>query len=618
LCGILGIWARNQKGQNDFLKLPHALKKIQHRGPDFQSSKFCSNVAFGHARLSIVDLSTAANQPFTDTTGKHHLIFNGEIYNHAELRKKATENGVNFNTVSDTEVLLNLLIEKGEKALDDLNGFFAFVYYNEEKNEIISARDRMGIKPLLYAETNDAVYFSSELKPLLDFDINREIDQTALENYFAYTYIPAPLTIFKSVKKMLPGEWIKISNGVVQKGTYFSLNEKPAFEGSFENAKTQLADLLNQSVKLRLLADVPVGCFLSGGLDSSIISAIAKEQKNDLNTFSVGFDHPYFNESDFAEQMAAHIGSKHHRIQFNKNQFTQVIPDFLNSLDEPFADSSSIAVYLLSQETKKEVTVALSGDGADELFGGYRKHLAETKIRNTGSLKKRMINSAAGILPQPSDSRGGKWSDLQRKIKKFAAGLKLTNEERFEFYCRWISSADEGRLINNFGSSKYLVEKIDSMNDYLMNDQRMVLPNDMLKKVDSMSMAHGLEVRVPFLDHNLVHFANSLPADWKVNSTKTKLILRESFKQLLPDDILHRSKKGFEIPLNTWLHEIIDDYFSSACFSQSYIARQNLFNYSFIEELKNLWKSGRAGERIYLIWSLLVFQHWYHLNLEQK
>lgn len=618
MCGILGIWTRNQKGQNDFLKLPHALKKIQHRGPDFQSTKFCSNVAFGHARLSIVDLSTAANQPFSDVTGKYHLIFNGEIYNHAELRKKATENGVKFKTVSDTEVLLNLLIEKGEKALDDLNGFFSFVYYNEEKNEIIAARDRIGIKPLLYAETNDAVYFSSELKPLLDFDINREIDQTALENYFAYTYIPAPLTIFKSVKKMMPGEWIKISNGVLEKGAYFSLNNKARFDGSFDEAKTQLTDHLNQSVKLRLLADVPVGCFLSGGLDSSIISAIAKEQKNDLNTFSVGFDHPYFNESDFAEKMAAHIGSKHHRIQFNKNQFTQVIPDFLNSLDEPFADSSSIAVYLLSQETKKEVTVALSGDGADELFGGYRKHLAEAKIRNAGSLKKLMIKSAAAILPKPADSRGGKRSDLQRKFKKFAAGLKLSNEERFEFYCRWISSEDEEHLIKNFGNSKYFTEEINSMNDYLINDQKMVLPNDMLKKVDGMSMAHGLEVRVPFLDHNLVHFANSLPAEWKVTSGKTKLILRESFKRLLPDDILHRSKKGFEIPLNSWLHEIIDEYFSSAYFSQTYIVKQNLFHYSFIDELKKLWKSGRAGERIYLIWSLLVFQHWYHLNLEQK
>ncbi|MBK9191998.1 MAG: asparagine synthase (glutamine-hydrolyzing) [Crocinitomicaceae bacterium] len=406
MCGILGIWARNQKGQNDFLKLPHALKKIQHRGPDFQSTKICSNVAFGHTRLSIVDLSNAANQPFTDVTGKYHLIFNGEIYNHADLRKKAIEKGAKFRTVSDTEVLLNLLIEKGEKALDYINGFFAFVFYNEDKNEIIAARDRMGIKPLLYSVTGDAVYFSSELKPLLEFEISKDIDQTALEYYFAYTYIPAPFSILSSVKKMMPGEWMKISDGVIEKGNYFRINDRPAFDGSFDLAKNQLSDHLNNSVRLRLLADVPLGCFLSGGLDSSIISAIAKQQKEDLNTFSVGFDHPYFNESDFAEQMAKHIGTKHHRIQFSKNQFTQVIPDFLNSLDEPFADSSSIAVYLLSQQTKKHVTVALSGDGADELFGGYRKHLAETKIRTAGNLKKIINQKCRGYFAATCRQQG--------------------------------------------------------------------------------------------------------------------------------------------------------------------------------------------------------------------
>lgn len=618
MCGILGIWARNQKGQNDFLKLPLALKKIQHRGPDFQSSKIYSNVAFGHSRLSIVDLSNAANQPFSDNTGKYHLIFNGEIYNHAELRKKAAQKGTKFRTVSDTEVLLNLLIEKGEKALDELNGFFAFVFYDETKNEIIAARDRMGIKPLLYSVTDDAVYFASELKPLLDFEISSDIDQTALEYYFAYTYIPAPLTILKSVKKMMPGEWMKISGGIIERGTYFKVENKSTYNGTFETAQKQLKDHLNNSVGLRLLADVPVGSFLSGGLDSSIIAAVAKEQKEDLNTFSVGFDHPYFNESDFAEMMSKHIGTKHHKIQFSKKQFTQVIPDFLHALDEPFADSSSIAVYLLSQETKRHVTVALSGDGADELFGGYRKHLAEIKIRTAGNLKKLLIKSAAVILPQPSDSRGGKRSDLQRKFKKFAAGLKLNQEERFEFYCRWINSKDEELLIKNFRNSKDIPETISTLNEYLIADQQMVLPNDMLKKVDVMSMAHALEVRVPFLDHNLVNFANSLPSEWKVNAGKTKIILRETFKDKLPDEIIHRSKKGFEIPLNAWLKDLIDEHFSSVYFTKSYIESQNLFHYGFIDQLKQIWKSGKAGERIYLIWALLVFQNWYHTNLETK
>lgn len=617
LCGILGIWARNKTGELQFGHMPLALSKLAHRGPDCQASKIWSNVALGHARLSIIDLTESANQPFTDSTGRYHLVFNGEIYNYQELRLKLVNLGVAFKTQSDTEVLLNWLIHNGESGIADLNGFFAFIFFDAHEQVLLAARDRLGIKPLLYAVSENEIILASELKPFLAFGIDKTIDQDALSQYFAYTYVPAPRTILSSVRKLMPGELLRIVGNQLEFKTYYRVEAQPLFTGSYEAAKSQLYTLLNKSVERRLIADVPVGSFLSGGLDSSIIAAIAKTQKEDLRTFSIGFDHPYFNESEYAVEMSKHIGTRHETLILDKIRFKAAFVPFLQALDEPFADSSAFAVYLLSQATRKQVTVSLSGDGADELFGGYRKHLADVRLRTTGPIKKKLIRMGAKVVGKGSASRSSKTGDLKRKLSKFADAIDFSAEERYEAWCQWISPEDRTNLLMKKGNLFPWQEPITGINDFLLRDQQFVLPNDMLKKVDLMSMAHALEVRVPFLDHELVEFANALPADWKVDTKRTKIILRDTFAKQLPESILKRSKKGFEIPLQSWLQDEMDLLFSSRLFSREFLQRQGLFHPEFIGNIRSEWKQGRVGERIYLVWALLVFQHWYEENIDK-
>lgn len=614
----MGIWAKNKVGEAQFDSIPNSLAKLKHRGPDNQNYKVYTNVALGHARLSIIDLSANANQPFSDESNRYHLVFNGEIYNYKLLRNQLQKEGVVFRTESDTEVLLQLLIKKGEKALQDLNGFFAFIFYDSHQKEILAARDRMGIKPLLYYVDKDKIIFASELPSILSFDINKELDSTALNEYFSFTYIPAPRTILLGVKKLNQGEFLKVKNGEISIQKYYHIAKKPLFSGTYETAKNELNILLNKSVERRLIADVPVGSFLSGGLDSSIIAMLAKNQKEDLRTFSIGFDHPYFNESDFAKKMAHHIGTKHETIVFSQAEFQTNLSAFLDSIDEPFADSSAFAVYLLSQKTKIQVTVSLSGDGADELFGGYRKHLAEIKIRNMGGFKKSMIRGASKILKSKKSSRSEGLGDFNRRLQKMSDGMDLSPSERYTNWCKWINDIDRNKILlekNRVNKLSTGEESILDLNDFFIRDQHFVLPNDMLKKVDLMSMAHALEVRVPFLDHELVEFANSLPADFKISGQTTKKILRNTYANQLPEEIIKRSKKGFEIPLEQWLNDEIGKQFGSEIFTSTYLEKQNIFNHNSIQEIIHDWKNGRVGERIYLIWALIVFQNWFQKKL---
>jgi asparagine synthase (glutamine-hydrolysing) len=617
LCGILGIWARNKTGEVQFNHIPRALSRLNHRGPDYQAYKIWSNVALGHTRLSIIDLSANANQPFSDESGKYHLVFNGEIYNYKEIRERLQKSGIVFSTQSDTEVLLKLLIHRGEAGLQELNGFFSFVFFDETNQKMLAVRDRLGIKPLLYSITENEVIFASELKPFLQFETDHSVDEDALTQFFSYTYVPAPRTILKSVKKMLPGQLMRISGDTIEFENYYTTEKKYLFEGNYQAAQIELKNHLNKSIERRLVADVPVGSFLSGGLDSSIIALLAKNQKDDLRTFSIGFDHPYFNESEFAEEMSKSIGTRHETIVLDKNSFKTQFDPFLQSLDEPFADSSAFAVYLLSKYTRQQVTVSLSGDGADELFGGYRKHLADAKIREAGSVKKMLVRSTAKMVGTNTETRSSKSGDLKRRIQKFAEGFRMSEAERYHAWACWIKDSDTSQLLLHKGNLFSFQHTVSGLNDFLLRDQLFVLPNDMLKKVDQMSMAHALEVRVPFLDHELVEFANSLPADWKVTSKRTKIILRDTFENSLPESILKRRKKGFEIPLQAWLNEEIEALFNAPYFSEKYLTEQQIFNSDFIENIKQTWKKGKIGERIYLVWALVVFQYWYHENLHK-
>ncbi|MDA7804211.1 asparagine synthase (glutamine-hydrolyzing) [Crocinitomix sp.] len=612
MCGIIGIWAKNKSGEEGLDLLESSLNSIKHRGPDFQSFKLYPKVGLGHTRLSILDLNPRSNQPFTSKDNRYSLVFNGEIYNYKTLKNEL--NFTQFETDSDTEVLFHLLIEKGEEALNLLDGFFAFAFYDSQEDTLLVARDSMGIKPLYYYEDDKQFIVASEMHSFFDFEINKELSNNGLNSFFGFTYIPAPYSALSHVNKLLPGYYMRIDtkgrsivnfkNSVQSKGTI-----------SFDEAKTELRRLLEQSVSNRMIADVPLGSFLSGGLDSSIIAALAIKNNPNLKTFSIGFDAAYFDETNYANEVAQKIGSQHTVYHLTQKDFKENFNDFLDAIDEPFADSSAFAMYLLSKNTSQEVKVVLSGDGADELFGGYRKHQAEFSVRNMSSLKRRGIKFVANALKSYRSSRADRFGDINRRIQKMSSGMMMSPKDRYLFWCQFISAVDRKKLLKaNF-------ENLDIPNDdiawkeedaVLLADQSLVLPNDMLKKVDLMSMAHGLEVRTPFLDVKVVEFANQLPMNYKINGKEGKYILREAFKDLLPESVLKRSKKGFEIPLKEWLNDEIGAILKGPFFSEEYLDKQNLFNHEAIAELSEEWESDQFGDRIYLVWSLIVFQHWWN------
>lgn len=614
LCGIVGISLKKTSDNQLVEQMESVLGAIHHRGPNYQSFvNINEHLSVGHARLSIIDLSSAAHQPMKAENGRYTLVFNGEIYNFQSIKSQLENQGVHFHTHSDTEVLLKLLIHEGTKGIQQLNGFFAFAFHDALTDILILARDRFGIKPLYFYQDAKQFIFSSELNAFFSFNIDKSLDPDALNALFTFTYIPAPYTILKQAKKALPGHYYVYKNKVLTAKKYYEPSSGKPLKLSFEQAKNELKSKLKQAVERRLVADVPLGSFLSGGVDSSVIATVAKSLKPDLQTYSIGFDEAFFDESKYAKMVADKIGSQHHNLTLTQNDFNTHFKSFLNSLDEPFGDSSAFAVYLLSQKTKENVTVALSGDGADEIFGGYRKHQAEWMIRESGGIKKAAVKMGATVLSPFGQNRSSKWGDISRKVQKLAKGYQMNVVERYWNWARFISESDKNQLfvkrMANFTSNSTF--KNETLNDFLIQDQKFVLPNDMLTKVDVMSMANALEVRTPFLDHELVDFINRLPADFKVNKNGRKQLLIEAFKDDLPTEVYQRTKKGFEIPLLKWLGNQLEELLNSDIFSESYIENQHLFNFDSIQQLKKEWNHPQFGDRIYILWTLVVFQHWY-------
>ena len=544
------------------------------------------------------------------------MVYNGEIYNYNELKTDLERSGVVFTSHSDTEVLFQLLIREGISALSKLNGFFAFAFYDRQLNRMYVVRDRFGVKPLLYYQDDDKLIFSSELPAIMKFDIDRSIDNIAINHYFSLSYIPAPATLFQRVRSVVPGCYLEISENEVKSCSYYRI-AKCEIDSTldYQHAKNKIKDLVHQSVEMRLVSDVPLGCFLSGGLDSSVVASVAREHKSDIESFSIGFDHAFFDETSYAEEVARHIGSRHETFKLTQKDFSDNFLPFLNSVTEPFGDSSSFASYLLSRETRKHVVVCLSGDGADELFGGYRKYQAELRLRNLRGVKAGAIKLASKIFSSSRTDRHSSFGDFNRKLQKFRNGMRMPDQVRYWNWCCFIDDDDRQGLLKNpvfQGLNLFLNNEMTSMNDVFLADQQLVLPNDMLKKVDMTSMAHALEVRTPFLDFQLVEFANSLPEEFKMNLKTGKKILRDAFSDSLPHSIVNRKKSGFEIPLRLWLEPQIIAEFSKPEWSREYLDAQGLFRYDFVEKLKQDWSQPGFGDRIYLVWSLLVFQHWWH------
>ncbi len=636
MCGITGIVAFNNEGAKFLVHTDLAIETLKKRGPDSCGSYNHNRVSLGHTRLSIIDTSEAASQPFTDSTGRYTIVYNGEIYNYKELRRELIKKGVSFKSESDTEVLLHLYIEHGENCLHLLNGFFAFAIYDKQNERLFLARDRFGIKPLLYYLDDDKFIFGSELKALLAYKIPRKLDTISLFMYLQMNYIPGPHSILQKVRKIESGTFATIDiESNFSEHKYYQIHRPVDNEGSpslsdYESVKVRLHSLMELAVKDRLVADVPLGTFLSGGIDSSIITALAAKHKKDIQSFSIGFkDEPYFDETKYAELVAKKVKSKHTVFYLSNQDLLEHVFEVLDYMDEPFGDSSAIPVNILSKFTKEHVTVALSGDGADEMFAGYNKHYAEFRARNAG-LVNQLLKGVSPLLDLLPQSRNSKIANLSRQINRYSKGAKLKHKER---YWKWASILDEEEanyLLKERQQEKKqrasdegfrykkrkemllkTIRKTGDFNDVLYTDMNLVLKDDMLKKVDSMSMARSLEVRTPFLDHNLVDFAFTLPAEFKINSSSRKKILRDTFKSYLPDELYNRGKMGFEVPLLKWFREDLRDLINNDLLKDSFIEEQGIFNLDAIKNLKLRLYSNNPKDTPATVWAIIVFQYWW-------
>jgi asparagine synthase (glutamine-hydrolysing) len=629
MCGITGVYAFNENGKGIINKLDASVATLGKRGPDSHGKYLHKNVGLGHTRLSIIDVSDSASQPFSDATGRYMIIFNGEIFNFQSLKAPLIEKGIKFQSQSDTEVLLYLYITEGAGFLNKLNGFFAFAIYDNAKESLFIARDRMGVKPLLVYRDEDKVLFASEMKALLAYGIPKDIDYVSLNNYLQLNYIPAPETIFKGVKKLRPGSYMIINNEQLIINNYYEIpyNEKNLLKVSYDEAQKEIVRLLDSSVERRLISDVPLGAFLSGGIDSSVIVALASQYTKHLNTFSIGFkDEPMFDETQYSRLVAKQYNTNHTEFSLTTDDTFAILQNVLDYTDEPYADSSALAVYILSMHTRKHVTVALSGDGADELLGGYNKHFAEYKVRQKGFLNS-LIKYSPPIWDLMPQSRNSFLGNKMRQISRYAQGLKLEDAERYWRWCAFVDEADaEKMMIEPLDRNEYLLRKrfatrfIDNrggMNNVLYSDMHLVLQNDMLTKVDLMSMANSLEVRTPFLDYELVNYAFSLPSEYKINSSMRKAVLKDAFRGMLPEELYHRGKHGFEVPLLKWFRTELKGLIMDDLLSDDFIVHQNIFNLAEIQKLKRRLFSNNPGDVHAQIWGLIVFQtFWKKINVE--
>lgn len=626
MCGITGIYAFNLVGKFNKVHVTNATMALANRGPDFQDIHLDEWVGLGHRRLSIIDTSSVANQPMWDDSNRYCIVFNGEVFNFNELKKELEAKGVTFFSHSDTEVLLKLYIDQKEKCLPRLNGFFSFCIYDKQEQTFFLARDRYGIKPLLYLFDDDKFIFASEMKAILQYGIEKNIDYNALYTYLQLNYIPAPDTIFLNVKKLMPGHYLVVRRQKIETFRYYQIPASVSEEISmdYDTAKAKLKTLLDLAVQRRLIADVPLGSFLSGGIDSSIVTALASRHKPDLHTFSIGFkDEKFFDETVYAELVAKHLKTRHTVFSLSNRDLYNHLYSVLDYIDEPFGDSSALAVYILSKETRKHATVALSGDGADELWAGYNKHSAFYRTIHPG-WKEKTVSSLLPLWKLFPQSRNSTITNKVRQLVRFGEGARLSARER---YWKWASFAGKEEALQmlrpelqNMALNEFELRKnnilqhisgMGSMNDFLMTDMQLVLSNDMLTKVDLMSMGNSLEVRVPFLDYEVVNFAFSLPSDFKINASMRKRIVQDAFRDILPSQLYNRPKKGFEVPLLKWFRNEMRSVITNDLLSEKFVKEQGIFDYAAIQKIKDQLFSSNPGDVHARIWGLIVFQWWW-------
>ncbi len=619
MCGICGIVTQNIS--DDYkVQIETMLSAIRHRGPDEIGFYIKDKVLLAHARLSIIDIE-ASKQPMVDPTGRFVLVFNGEIYNYLEIKDELISKGIQFTTDGDTEVLLRAFIEWGRASVLKFNGMFAFAIWDNYEKRLFIARDRMGQKPLFYAQIGNNFYFASELCAFKQLNIDFTLNEEAIYEYLEYGFIRSPKTIFKEIKELRPATYLEYSNNEIFINRFWTPPLEIEDYKDEKGFKNELLEILDNAVNIRLRSDVPLGAFLSGGLDSSIIISLIKKNipHGKIHTFCIGFDQDSFDETGFARDVACYFSTAHHekKLNFTIKLIKELLPRLVKHYGQPFGDSSAIPTWFLCDHTVKRVKVALSGDGGDELFGGYQRYLAQKMLlwykRLPQSIRRNILNKLIELIPE---STSYYQKSIIKKLKLFARLDQKTMEDITNYYSACFSRDEILKLTLGIkesperisGEVELLAKRLDPISFMMINDIYSYLPDDILTKVDRVSMAQGLEVRSPFMDYRVVEFACSLPVKYKIKGFTTKYLLRQTFSEFLPKEPVKRAKHGFSVPVSNWfkggLREIFLDVFDEA---PPFINKKEA--YLLLE--RHLKSKLDLGHRLWLLLFLGLWYRWW-------
>ncbi|MHA7924488.1 MAG: asparagine synthase (glutamine-hydrolyzing) [Marinobacter sp.] len=624
MCGLAGFLrtSTTPDRESHALWLESMGQAIVHRGPDAGATWQDDHIGLAHRRLSILDLSDAGTQPMHSASGRYVIAFNGEIYNYRELKQTLQEAGVAFRTHTDTEVLLALFEQKGAACLDDLNGMFAIAIWDRQGRQLFLARDRLGKKPMYYYEEGGRLAFASEIKALTQAPfVKTEVRYDAIRDFFAYQYVPDPKTIYRNIHKLPPGHWLITDGQQTGIRQYWDVSFASADTKSLEELEEGLYDLIDDAVRLRMVSDVPLGAFLSGGVDSSaVVGLMAGHTSRPVTTCSIGFGSKRFDEVDWARKVAELFQTDHHEFTVRENvagNLTQIARFF----DEPFADPSFVPTYFVSQLARQKVTVALAGDGGDENFAGYSKYRTD-QIEN--NLRRRFpAGLRRGLFPQLAKLAGMFSMAPARKARSLLSTLSMEPDDAFfvtnSFFRQsvWdkVVAGDLKRETAGYDPAELTrrhyrnADTDDHLSKILYTDIKTYLPGDILVKVDRMSMANSLETRAPLLDYRVVEYAAGLPSALKLMDKEKKFILKDTFSRLLPDDVLYRKKMGFSVPLAQWLGNELRAT-ANTIFSRTDGGLAECFD---MRVVRQLWEKHLSGDHQYTqeLWSMLAFELWW-------
>jgi asparagine synthase (glutamine-hydrolysing) len=629
MCGIAGKLFLDGQQPVDPALIERMLEVIKHRGPDGHGAHLAGPVGLGHRRLSIIDLTSNGSQPMCNEDGTVWIVFNGEIYNYPELRKQLVERGHGLRSTTDTEVIIHLYEEHGADCLQLLQGMFAFAIWDQGRQRLFLARDRVGIKPLYYCLTADAFWFASELKSILaDPEVSREIDHPGVRKFLAFYYPAGEETLFRSVKKLLPGHYIMIERGRVKISQYWDLQfTRDRWTKPFAEVVEELRHLLGSTIRDHMIADVPVGVLLSGGTDSSaVLSFAVQNTEKRIKTFTVGFDgDQVVDERPYARMAARQFGTEHYDTSISAADFWEFLPSYIWHMEEPVCEPPAVALYYISKLARQQVKVLLSGEGGDEAFGGYPNY--------PNMLRLERINAAMGPLARPAGAIAAWMGQLlgEPRLHRYGAALGSPFSEHYfsrtsgptfyfnrqaqELYTAdFLESSISANSAGFVGGLTQAVKGQPLLDQMLYVDTKTWLPDDLLIKADKITMANSLELRVPLLDHKVLEFAASLPSEYKVGGHQTKRVLKAAFAKVLPPEILNRRKAGFPVPYNTWLQNGLADPTHDILLSDRARSR-GYFRTDRVEHLLRANKN--KGTYAKEIFSLLIVELWHQAFVDQ-